>query len=83
MIAVLSYESIFKDIFLREPTKPEDFLDNRLNGEVKDAIKYYDDDKVKSIASVTFETWKDLMDKMSTQEGINELPGSFYLKEIK
>ena len=62
---------------------PADYLNPKLSADVRNAVKNYDNNKVREIASLTFDTWKDLMDKMDTREGVAELPTPFLMREIK
>lgn len=81
MIAVLKYEKVFEDIFLEEPKMPSDFLDAKKSNDVKNAVINYDADKVKSLASATFDTWTALMDVLNNDR--KSISGCFYLKEVK
>ena len=81
MIAILKYKDIFKDIFGREPVIPTDYLDDKLSKDVKNAVNTYSNEKVISLASVTFETWDKLMKVLNNDR--NSLSETFYIKEIK
>lgn len=80
MIAILKYRDIFKDIFDREPVMPTDYLDDKLSKDVKNAVSTYSNEKVISLASVTFETWDKLMKVLNNDR--NSLSETFYIKEI-
>ena len=81
MIAILYYENIFKDIFLRDPVLPKDYLDGKLSKDVQNAVKNYSDDKVKELAVQTFDTWTALMDVLNNDR--KSITGCFFLKEVK
>lgn len=81
MIAILPYENVFKDIFMREPKMPGDYLNMKLLKDTQNAVKNYDDVKVMELASRTFETWTALMDVLNNDR--KSITGCFYLSEVK
>lgn len=81
MIAILPYENVFKDIFLRDPKMPDDYLNDKLSKDVQTAVKNYGDDKVKELAATTFDTWTALMEVLNNDR--KSIPGCFYLKDLK
>ncbi len=81
MIAVIPYENVFKDIFMRDPKMPDDYLDGKLSKDVQTAVKNYGGDKAKEQAMCTFDTWTALMGVLNNDR--KSVPGVFYLKEVK
>lgn len=81
MIAVIPYENVFKDIFMRGPKMPDDYLDGKLSKDVQTAVKNYGGDKAREQASCTFDTWTVLMEVLNNDR--KSVPGVFYLKEVK
>ena len=81
MILIIPYENVVKDIFLRDPKMPGDYLDGKLSKDVQTAVKNYDSDKAKELASQTFDTWTALMEVLNNDR--KSIPGCFYLKEVK
>ena len=81
MIAVLPYENVFRDIFMRDPKMPKDYLDNKLSKDVQNAVKNYCGNKVSELMSVSFDTWTELMNVLNNDR--KSIPGCFYLKEVK
>ena len=81
MIAILKFDDVFKDIYLEEISGPKEYLNDKVCKDVQNAVKTYDDEKVKSLAFETFDTWTALMDVLNNDR--KRISGCFFLREIK
>ena len=81
MIAILKFDDVFKDIYLEEISGPKEYLNDKVCKDVQNAVKNYDNEKIKSLASETFDTWASLMDVLNNDR--KRITGCFFLKEIK